>query len=95
LADTLAKAAKVGGADLVKKKTETETLKDRKARSLSAAFVLACDNGAKLPIPLTAEEKGFTDFLIPFAKQVIDAGGEKYRENMNTLLTALGSGESV
>ncbi|MDR2846628.1 MAG: hypothetical protein LBV63_05035 [Candidatus Methanoplasma sp.] len=95
LADAFAKAAKVGGVDLVKKKMETETLKDRKARSLSAAFVLACDKNAGLPVTLTAEERGFTDFLVPFVKQVIDAGGEKYRENMNTLLTALGSGESV
>jgi hypothetical protein len=95
LADSLAKAAKVGGVDLVKKKIELETLKDRKARSLAAAFILACDKDAKLTVSLTAEERGFTDFLIPFVRQVIDADGGKYKGDMNTLLTALSSGESV
>jgi len=53
------------------------------------------DKSAKLPMNLTADETGFTEFLIPFAKAVIDANGDKYRDAMNTLLTASSSGESV
>jgi len=95
LSDTLAKAAKVGGKDLVLKAVESETLKDHKTRSLAAAFLLACDGAVKLPFNLSAEERSFTDFLIPFVKNVIDASGDKYRDAMNTLLTASSSGESV
>ena len=95
LSDALAKAAKVGGSDLVIKTMATETLRESKQRCISAAFVIASDPNAKPPLHLTGEEKDFTDFLVPFAKTVIDANGEKYREAMNTLLAASGSGESV
>ena len=95
LSDTLAKAAKVGGSDLVVEVLASESLKDHKIRSLSAAFVLACDPDAQLPIHLTKDERDFTDYLVPFAKMVIEAEGEKYRDAMNTLLTASSSGESV
>ena len=95
LSDTLAKAAKVGGKELVLKAVESETLKDHKTRSLAAAFLLACDGSMKLPFNLSTEERSFTDFLIPFVKNVIDASGDKYRDAMNTLLTASSSGESV
>jgi len=95
LADNLAKAAKVGGGGLVVKTLATETLRESRQRSLSAAFVFAADAKAALPIHLSADEKGFAEYLVPFAKAVIDANGEKYREAMNTLLTACSSGESV
>ena len=95
LSDNLAKAVKVGGIDLLLKTIATETLKDHRSRSLAAAFVLACDKDVKPPMSLTSDEKDFTDFLIPFVKAVIDANGEKYRDCMNTLLTASSSGESV
>jgi hypothetical protein len=95
LADTLAKAAKVGGCANVVKAVASEALKDSKQRSLAMAFVVAADPNVALPVRLSNEEKGFTDFLAPFAKMVIEANGEKYREAMNTLLTACGSGESV
>jgi hypothetical protein len=93
--DTLAKAAKVGGEELVNKTLGSESLKDHKSKSLAAAFLLACNPNAKLPFTLTADEKDFTNFLIPFTKNVIDSNGEKYRDAMNTLLTACSSGESV
>jgi len=73
----------------------SETMKGSNYRSLSAAFMLATDPNAPLPLNLTADEKGFTDFLIPFVKAVIEANGERYRDAMNTLLTASSSGESV
>ena len=95
LSDTLAKAVKVGGLEHLLKTVAAESLKDHRFRSLAAAFILACDPSAKLPMNLTSDERGFTDFLIPFAKAVIDAEGEKYRDTMNTLLTASSSGESV
>jgi len=95
LSDNLAKAAKVGGYCLVSSTAASESMKDSRHRCVSAAFILAADPGANLSINLSKEERGFTDFLVPFARAVIDAGGEKYREAMNTLLTASNSGESV
>ncbi|AIZ57139.1 hypothetical protein Mpt1_c12770 [Candidatus Methanoplasma termitum] len=95
LADNLAKAAKVGGCGMVNTAFASETMKGSNYRSVSAAFILAADPAAKLPLNLTPDEKSFTDFLVPFAKAVIDANGEKYRDAMNTLLTASSSGESV
>jgi hypothetical protein len=95
LADTLAKAAKVGGGALVIKTMATETLRDTKYRSISAAFVLAADSTAEVPLHLTADEKDFVSYLIPFAKAVVDASGDKYSEAMSTLLTASGSGEKL
>ncbi|MCL2510415.1 MAG: hypothetical protein FWF07_04970, partial [Methanomassiliicoccaceae archaeon] len=96
LADSLAKAAKVGGSCLVISTIASEVvMKDPKLRSLSASFVLAADPGAEVPIRLSNDEKSFTDFLVPFAKAVIAAKGEEYRSAMNTLLTACSSGESV
>jgi hypothetical protein len=95
LADDLAKAAKVGGCGLVIETIASETLKDSKYRSISAAFVLASDPCAEVPIRLSSDEKSFTEFLVPFAKAVIDSNGEKYRDTMNTLLMASSSGESV
>jgi len=95
LADNLAKAAKVGGCGMVETALASETMKGSTSRCVSAAFILAVDKSAKLPMNLTADETGFTEFLIPFAKAVIDANGDKYRDAMNTLLTASSSGESV
>lgn len=95
LADMYAKAAKVDGVNFVLKAVASEPLKNSKERCLAAAFILACDKGAKLPMNLSPDERDFIQFLIPFAQSVIDAGGAKYRDAMNTLLTACGSGESV
>ena len=69
--------------------------KGENTRSVSAAFLAACDPGAKYPFRLSAEEKDFMNFLIPFAKQLIDSEPSEYRSNMNTMLTACSSGESV
>lgn len=95
LADTLAKSAKVDGISFVMKSVANEALKNSKEKCLAASFILACDKNAKLPMNVSADEMNFVQFLVPFAKAVIDAGGEKYRDAMNTLLTASGSGESV
>ena len=94
VADTLAKAAKVGGIPMVQKTLQNTSLKNNKSRSLAAAFVMAV-GFEEMPIKLSKEEKDFADYLVPFAKAVINANGDKYRETMNTLLTASGSGEKV
>jgi hypothetical protein len=95
LLDTLAKAAKVGGSNMVVRAISSETLKDHKHRSLAAAFVFAVSPDTELPMHLTDGERDFAEYLTPFAKAVIDADGEKYRDAVNTLLTASSSGESV
>ena len=94
LADTLAKAAKVGGEEMVNKTLPTVGLKNNKSRSVAASFVMAT-GAAEIPIKLSKEEKDFADYLLPFAKSVIAANGDRYRDTMNTLLTASGSGEKV
>ncbi len=94
LADTLAKAAKVGGEPMLTKTVQNAGFKNNKSRSLAAAFLLAL-GATEVPIKLSKEEREFADYLTPFAKAVIAANGDKYRETMNTLLTASGSGEKV
>lgn len=94
VADTFAKAGKVGGAELIRDVCQTTPLKDSKCRVVVAAFTLAC-GGSDLPVKLTKEEREFCDYLVPFAKQVLEAQGEKYRSDMNTLLTACSCGEKV
>ena len=95
LADTLAKAAKVGGFPMLHETALASTVKDGKSRALVAAFVYLYDDKANLHFTLTAEDRDFIEFLKPFVKKVIDADGKTYRDDMNTLLMACSSGESV
>ncbi len=94
IADSLAKAAKVGGESMLTKTLQNTGLKNNKSRSLAASFVMATGS-QDMPIKLSKEEKDFADYLVPFAKAVIQADSNKYRDAMNTLLTASGSGEKV
>lgn len=92
-ADAYAKAAKVGGAEMLKDSIMKMIPKDTKTRSLSMAFTKALETD---PVTkCTKEEAGFADYLLPFVRQVLDATGDKYRDDMNTLLTAIGCGERV
>lgn len=93
LADKMAKAAKVGGAQMAIDTASKTSLKDNKSRSVAAAFILAA--GGDPPIKLSKEEREMADYLTMFAKGVINAGGDKYRDAMNTLLTACGAREKV
>lgn len=95
VADELAKAVKVGGMDMLLDSIGRVTLRDSKAKSLAAAFVFALEPGRNPGLTLNADEKKFSEFLIPFVKKVLDANGEAYRGEMNTLLMACSSGESV
>ena len=92
-ADTYAKAAKVGGADMLKDSISKMIPKDSKTRSLSLAFTNAL--GTDPVTKCTKEEADFADYLLPFVKQILDATGDRYRDDMNTLLTAIGCGEKV
>lgn len=93
VADKLAKAAKVGGGNMVVETVGKTALKDSKSRVVAAAFAIA--TGMEVPVKLSADELDFAQYLVPFAKGVIDAQGEKYRDAMNTLLTASSAGEKV
>jgi hypothetical protein len=95
MCDRLAKSAKVGGAQMVLSSLERSFAKDSKSRSISASFLAACDGSAKYPFKLSKEEIDYMEFLIPFAKALIDSEPSKYASNMNTMLTACSSGESV
>jgi hypothetical protein len=93
-ADKFAKAMKVGGWPLLKKEVESASVKDHKSRSIARAFILSASSGEAVG-KFSAEEEDFAKYLKPFVDNVIAAEGEKYRDAMNTLLTASGSGESV
>ena len=92
-ADAYAKAAKVGGADMLKDTIAKMIPKDSKTRALSAAFTKAL--GTEPVTKCTKEENEFADYLLPFVKQLLDSTGDRYRDDMNTLLTATGCGEKV
>lgn len=92
-ADNYTKAAKVGGPDMLRQSILEIAPRDSKTRSLSIAFTIAM--GIEPIIKCTEKEMDFAVYLLPFVKQVIESDGEKYRENMNVLLTATGSCESV
>ena len=91
-ADAYAKAYKVGGADMLKECISEIVPKDKKMRSMAKAF---CDIASIDVIKYTDDEAEFSQFLLPFVEQLIKAEGDDYRDKMNTLLTALGCGESV
>ena len=93
VADKLAKAAKVGGGNMVVETIGKTPLKDSKSRVVAAAFAIV--TGMEPPVKLSADELDFAQYLVPFARQVVDAQGEKYRDAMNTLLTASSAGEKV
>ena len=92
-ADAYAKAAKVGGAEMLRDAITEMIPKDSKTRALSAAFTKAV--GTEPITKCTKEENEFADYLLPFVKQLLEATGDKYRDDMNTLLTATGCGEKV
>jgi hypothetical protein len=94
-ADRLAKAGKVGGAELVKKEVDGINPKDSKSRIICKAFVVATDPQGTTAWKMTAEEEDYARYLVEFAKAVIAAPPEKYRDAMSTLLTASGCGETV
>ena len=79
LADSLAKAAKVGGFPMLHETALASTVKDSKSRALVAAFVFLYDDKADLHFTLTSEDLDFIEFLKPFVKKVIDADGKTYR----------------
>lgn len=91
-ADAYAKAYKVGGADMLKERMSDIVPKDKKMRAMAKAF---CDIAEIDMVKCSGDEVEFSQFLRPFVEQLIDAEGEDYRDKMNTLLTALGCGESV
>ena len=91
-ADAYAKAYKVGGADMLKERMSDIVPKDKKMRAMAKAF---CDIAEIDMVKCSGDEAEFSQFLRPFVEQLIDAEGEDYRDKMNTLLTALGCGESV
>lgn len=95
IADTLAKSAKVGGIMMVEESAARLSTKDSKSKALVASFYYVFDRNANVHLNMSKEDLSFAEFLIPFAKKVIDADGKNYRDEMNTLLMACSSGESV
>lgn len=93
--DRFAKAVKVGGESLLRKEIEAAGVKDYKSRSIARAFIMAVSSNESAGWKFSAEEEDFAKYLMPFVQTIIEAEGEKYRDAMNTLLTASGSGESV
>lgn len=93
LADKLAKAAKVGGGNMVLDAIGKLPLKDNRSRSMAAAFSLATGNEPTMK--LSKDERDLAEYLVPFVKSVISADSGKYTGAMGTLLTASGSNEKL
>lgn len=92
-ADDYAKAVMVGGADMLATAIENNVPRETKSRSLCRSFVIVANTTSNIKV--TKEEEDFAQYLVPFVKQLVESNGNNYRDNMNTLLTALGCGESV
>lgn len=92
-ADTYAKAVKVGGESMLKEEMSKLVPKDGKTRSMAKAFEIIARGESS--IKCSKEENDFAEYLKPFVEQLIKAEGDDYRDKMNTLLTALGCGETV
>ena len=95
VADALAKAGKVGGLTMMQDELTRCTIKDSKSKAVAAAMLFAMDPAVDTHLTLSKEDKDFAQFLIPFARKVLDAQGEAYRGEMNTLLMASCCGEKV
>ena len=95
LADVLAKAAKVGGAEMVRREVSSINPRDSAGRIMSAAFIRATDPEGHPPWKPSKDEDEYSAFIMPFVEKVIEAEPGRYADAMNTLLTASGSGESV
>lgn len=93
VADRLAKASKVGGSQMVTETVRSIGIKDSKTKSVVAAFILS--DGEEPSMKLSADERDFAQYLVPFVRNLVAASGEKYRDAMNTLLTASSCGEKV
>lgn len=93
IADRLAKASKVGGGNMVMETISKIPLKDSRSRVVAAAF--AMDAGIEVPLKLSTDELDFSKYLMPFVRNVVEAQGDKYRDAMNTLLTASSANERV
>lgn len=95
LADSFAKAAKVGGLTMLRDTIFSSTIKDSKSRALATAFTRYYNDTAALNFTVSKDDLDFAEFLRPFVKKIIEADGKTYRDEMNTLLMACGAGESV
>lgn len=94
-ADRLAKAVKVGGEPLLMREIGSAGIKDYRSRSVARAFIMSVSSKGSAGWKFSEEEEDFAEYLVPFVRSLIGSEGEKYRDAMNTLLTASGSGESV
>lgn len=90
-ADRLARAYKVGGPAAVKKVAESDTQGYRK-RAVGLAFLRVAGESSNL-WHYTSEEADFAVFLEDFARAMIDAKGEDYRDALANMIVASGSGE--
>ncbi len=93
LADSLAKAAKVGGGPMVAETVSKASLKNNAMRSMAAAFMLAM--GDEPSLKLSREERDLAEYLAPFARKVVESPGQAYLGSMSTLLVASGANEKV
>ena len=94
LADTYAKAVKVGGKDVLMEELIKNPPRNYHARALAKGFAIAYADDPNC-VKSTAEEADLAQFLVPFIKDLVESSGEEYRHKMSTLLTATGCGETV
>jgi hypothetical protein len=95
LADAFARSAKAGGAALLKKDIESASLKDGRAKALARAFILSAGIEGGFSWKWSADEEDLAKFLRQFVERLTAAEGNDYKDAMETLLAASGSGERL
>jgi len=95
LADRLARVAKTGDAATLRRDIEFKSLRDFKARAVALAFIKASSTDESSLWQFSKEETEFADYLVQFAKMMIEAEGDGYHDALEALLTASGSAEKA
>lgn len=94
-AHEVAKTYKALGKEDALRAMEKSGRKDTKQRSVSCGFLMALDTLKSREWQFTKEEKDFGRYLSEFCRALLDSSPEDYKDALNNLLTASGSGEIV
>ncbi|MEE9600075.1 MAG: hypothetical protein V3W22_00030 [Thermoplasmata archaeon] len=93
LADSVARSYKIKGRDEASLIAARGLKGDTTEKVLALALLQALDSAAGKEWMFRDEERQLADFLTPMAKEILEAEGEAYREVLQRVLTASGSGE--
>lgn len=93
--DGIARAYKTQGPDEASLRARKAMEGGRREKIVGMAFLEALESAAGKEWAVRQEERQLADFLAPTAKELLEADGEGYRDALQRILTASGSGESL